>query len=90
MESIYTWTVTEDNEIIFTNDTEIINENHDRLALTLSEFMETEDADYYASYLVATGVKLYNQALEEDVKRKKSLRYQLIKMFKQLLKCVRK
>jgi uncharacterized membrane-anchored protein YjiN (DUF445 family) len=90
METNYCWTVTEDNEIEFTKDTEIINENHDRLALTLSEFIQTEDADYYASYLVKTGVKLYNQAFKEDVKRKKSLRYQIIKMFKQLLRDVRK
>jgi hypothetical protein len=70
METAYSWTVTEDNEIIFTKDEERISFAHDYLVHTIQcsnlipDPMDDMLADHYATYLENKCIKEYAAAFK--------------------------
>jgi len=70
METNYTFTITQDNEVMFTKDDEVITEDFDRLVVTTMDFFgcDIEYADRYSRWMVNQCMDCYKKELEERKK----------------------
>ena len=70
METAYEFTITQDNEVIFTKDVEVVAESFDKLVIMAMDFFNysMKDAEHYARWMVNQCMDCYKKELEERKK----------------------